>query len=410
MSSTTDVAIIGAGPYGLSIAAHLRSAGVPFRIFGQPMQNWRFRMPQGMHLKSDGFASSLYDPERCLPLPKYCADQGIPYADLGRPVPVEVFAAYGLAFQAQMVPSLESHLVAKLERADGGFTLTLDDGQLLQARRVVVATGISHYEYLPDELRGLPPSLCSHTADNHDLSKYRGREVLVIGRGASSTDMAALLLAQGASVQIVSREPVIFHLPPSKKPRTLWQRMRDPNFGLGPSFRSAVYTLLPGVFHFLPERLRQRIVRRHLGPAAVWFIRDQLVDHVPMHSGFQLQSAEARGSRVVVGFAGGGRRLDVEVDHVIAGTGYRVALERLPFLDGPLRSQVRREGAFPKLSLQFESSVPGLYFVGLASAAAFGPLTRFALGAGYTARKISAHLRRRRARQPDEILASARMS
>src|ERR1700722_15958854 len=348
---STDVAIIGAGPYGLSIAAHLKSSAVPFRIFGQPMQNWRSRMPQGMHLKSDGFASSLYDAEGRSTLRNYCAEHGIPYADLGKPVPVEVFCAYGLAFQAQMVPSLDPRMVAKLERSRDGFVLTMEDGQSLQARRVIVATGISYYEYLPEELRALPPSLCSHSADNHDLTRHRGRRVLVIGRGASSTDIAALLVAQGASVQIVSREPVIFHLPPSKKPRTIWQRMRDPNFGLGPSFRSAVYTLLPGVYHFLPERLRQRITRRHLGPAAVWFIRDQLVDRVPMHSGYQLQRGEERGGGVWVSFAGpDGKSLELQVDHVICGTGYRVALERLPFLDGALRSQVRCEGATPKLS------------------------------------------------------------
>jgi hypothetical protein len=155
------------------------------------------------------------------------------------------------------------------------------------------------------------------------------------------TDVAALLVAQGASVQIVSREPVIFHLPPSNKPRTIWQRMRDPNIGLGPSF-------------------------------------------------------------------GAGGPLNLEADQVIAGTGYRVALERLPFQDEALLSQMRLECAYPKLSLQFESSVPGLYFVGLASAAAFGPLTRFALGAGYTARKTSAHLRSTHSRHPAELSASAR--
>jgi thioredoxin reductase len=409
MSSTTEVAIIGAGPYGLSIAAHLREAGVAFRIFGQPMHNWRARMPQGMHLKSDGFASSLYDPKGRLTLANYCAEHGIAYADLGKPVPVEVFAAYGLAFQKQWVPSLDRRMVNRLERRAGGFTLTLDDGQTLQACRVIVATGISHYEYLPEQLKCLPGSLCSHTADNHDLTRHKGRDVLVLGRGASSTDVAALLLGHAASVQIISREPVIFHLPPSKKPRSIWARVRNPNFGLGPSFRSAVYTLLPGVFHFLPERLRQRIVRRHLGPAAVWFIRDQLVAHVAMHSGWQLQSAQPRNGRAVLSFVGAeAGQFEVETDHVIAGTGYRVDLARLPFLDETLRSQVQVEGAYPKLTRQFESSVPGLYFVGLASAAAFGPLTRFALGAGYTARKLSSHLRNRVPRQAADSLASER--
>ena len=58
-----ETAIVGAGPYGLSIAAHFRSRGIPFRIFGRPMDSWLAHMPKGMMLKSDGFASNIYDPD-----------------------------------------------------------------------------------------------------------------------------------------------------------------------------------------------------------------------------------------------------------------------------------------------------------------------------------------------------------
>lgn len=367
--------------------------------------NWRSRMPKGMHLKSDGFASSLIDPQRSFTLRKYCGDQGIPYADLGLPVALETFWSYGLAFQKQMVPSLDTRTVAELSRTPEGFRLTLSDGERLAARRVIVATGITYFEYLPEELRSLPRSHCSHSADNHDLSRFRGREVLVLGRGASSTDIAALLLDQGASVQIVSRQPVEFHQPPGNKPRSLWQRMRNPNLGLGPSWRSAVYTFFVGQFRFLPGDLRLRIIKRHLGPAAVWFIRDKLVQSVPMRSGYTLRGAAVRDDRVHIQFTHrDGSTLELQADHVIAGTGYQADVKLLPFLDEALRSQIVLEGTSPALSRNFESSVPGLYFVGLLSAVTFGPLTRFAHGAGFTARNISAHLRRRRAQRATEDL------
>lgn len=370
---------------------------------------WRSRMPKGMHLKSDGFASSLFDPDRRCTLRRYCGEKAIPYADLGLPVALETFWSYGLAFQKQMVPSLDRRTVAALERAPEGFRLCLSDGETLLARRVIVATGITYFEYLPEELRSLPRSHCSHSADNHDLSRYRGREVLVLGRGASSTDIAALLLDQGASVQIVSRQPVEFHLPPGDKPRPLWQRLRNPNLGLGPSWRSAVYTFFAGQFRFLPLDLRLRIVKRHLGPAAVWFIRDKLVASVPMRSGYTVLGAEVRNERVHVQFEHhDGSTLELVADHVIAGTGYQADLGRLPFLDDALRSQIKLAGTSPALSRHFESSVPGLYFVGLLSAVTFGPLVRFAHGAGFTARNISAHLRRHRLRPATEDLLSAR--
>jgi cation diffusion facilitator CzcD-associated flavoprotein CzcO len=378
----------------------LRAAGVAFRIFGEPMQVWRTRMPKGMHLKSDGFASSLFDPERRFTLAKYCADQGIPYADLGLPVALQTFWSYGLAFQKQMVPSLDTRSVGRLERSADGFWLTMSDGERVSARRVIVATGITYFEYLPAELEALPRSLCTHAAANCDLSRYRGREVLVLGRGASSTDIAALLLEQGASVQIVSREPIEFQLPPPAKPRPIWQRMLNPNLGLGPNWRSAIFTAFAGQFRYLPLRRRLHIVRRHLGPAAVWFIRDKLVGHVSMRSGYVIKSAAARGERVRIEFTGrDGSALELEVDHIIAGTGYQVDLKRLPFLDDAMRSQIALEGTSPALSRHFESSVPGLYFVGLPSASTFGPLTRFAHGAGFTARRICTVLDRCKSRR-----------
>ena len=409
MSIATDVAIIGAGPYGLSIAAYLRGSGVSFRIFGEPMLNWRSRMPQGMHLKSDGFASSLYDPEGRFTLRNYCAERGIDYRDLGLPVALDTFWSYGMAFQKQQVPSLDKRSIGKVEQNGDGFRLTLSDGDVVDARRVIVATGISRFEYLPPVLAGLPSTHCSHSADNQDLSKFAGRRVLVVGRGASATDVAAILLDHGATVEIVSREPVIFHDKPGPTPPSLLWRMSHPNFGLGPNFRSAIFTLFPKLFRRLPVRLRQRIVRRHLGPAAVYYIREKMVGRVPMRSGYTLKAAEVSGADVCVLFTHqNGDSMEVRTDHVIAGTGYQVNLDRLEFLDAALRSKVVLEGTSPALSANFESSVSGLYFVGLASAVTFGPLTRFALGAGFTARVLSAHLRRHRSPVAADRLSSAR--
>src|SRR5580704_7611661 len=101
-----ETAIVGAGPYGLSIAAHFRRKGIPFRIFGRPMDSWLDHMPKGMMLKSDGFASNIYDPDEEFTLGKFCADRAIEYSDAGVPVRLETFVAYGRAFREQMLPEL----------------------------------------------------------------------------------------------------------------------------------------------------------------------------------------------------------------------------------------------------------------------------------------------------------------
>src|SRR3954453_21992879 len=165
--STHDVAIIGAGPYGLAAAAHLRSAGLGVRVFGEPMEFWRSQMPGGMLLRSSWDASHISDPEHALTLDKYQEVMGI---TLPRPVPLENFVEYGQWFQRQVVPDLDQRKVARVESApSGGFQLTLEDGEWFQAKRVLVATGLASFTNRPAQFDGLPHSLASHSSDLSDL-------------------------------------------------------------------------------------------------------------------------------------------------------------------------------------------------------------------------------------------------
>src|SRR6202451_4712772 len=129
-----NTAIIGAGPYGLSVAAHFRRRGIPFRIFGRPMDSWLHRMPKGMMLKSDGFASDIYDPESAFTLRQFCAERGIEYADTGIPVHLDTFSAYGLAFRDRMVPELEDKLVVSVDRVTGGWQLRRGGWETIRGR------------------------------------------------------------------------------------------------------------------------------------------------------------------------------------------------------------------------------------------------------------------------------------
>jgi len=200
-----ETAIIGAGPYGLSVAAHLRGLGIPFRIFGRPMDSWLAHMPKGMMLKSDGFASNIYDPADGFTLRHFCAEKGINYSDAGLPVSRETFTQYGLAFRDRMVPELEEKLVVSVEHSLDGFVLELEDGEIVKSRRVVLAVGITHFAHIPSNLAHLLPELVSHSFQHHDLERFRGRSVVVIGGGSSATDLAGLLREADADVQLVAR-------------------------------------------------------------------------------------------------------------------------------------------------------------------------------------------------------------
>jgi thioredoxin reductase len=393
MSKTTDVAVIGAGPYGLSIAAHLRERGIDHRVIGSPMRFWRANMPRGMQLKSEGFASDLYDPKREFRLRDFCAQEGIPYADMGLPVENRTFSAYGLAFQKRFVPDLEEKTLIALDRSpQGDFVLHLDSGESFRARRVVLAVGIGHFPFIPEALADLPADLVTHSSQHSDFEEFRGREVAVVGGGSSAIDIAALLFESGAHVRLIARRPELHIHGKMQLPRPLWQRIRYPMSGLGPSWKSRFYSDAPLAFHMLPPSLRLRIVKTQLGPAGGWFMRERVVGRVPLTLGSTVERASAADGRVHLILTTPSGSAEIRTEHVIAATGYRVNLQSLHFLSDKLRDQVQALERTPVLSTYFESSVPGLYFIGAASANSFGPLMRFAYGAGFAARRVSHHV------------------
>jgi thioredoxin reductase len=386
-----NTVIIGAGPYGLSIAAHLRHNGTPFRIFGRPMDSWRSHMPKGMLLKSDGFASNISDPNAQLTLEKFCAERGIPYTDTGLPIRLETFTEYGLAFRERMLPQLEDKLVVSIEAQPEGYRLRIDDGEVLMAKRVILAVGITHFEYVPEVLAKLPAEFLSHSARHSEVGVFSGRRVVVVGAGSSALDWAGLLQEAGINVQLVARQSVLkFHNKPMRVERSLWERIRRPQNGLGPGWKSSFYANAPSLFHRLPQSLRLDIVARTLGPSGGWFIKDKVIGKVPLMLGYTIEGADVRGGKVQLRVrAQDGTETNVVADHVIAATGYKVDTYRLAFLSSDILSKIKTINSTPILSTDFESSMPGIYFAGVAAANSFGPVMRFAYGADFSARTIA---------------------
>jgi thioredoxin reductase len=376
------------------------------------MESWLAHMPKGMRLKSDGFASNIYDPKGEFPLSKFCAERGIEYADEGIPVRLETFTAYGLAFQERLVPELENRLVTRVEHFPEGFRVGLEGGETCTAQNVVLAVGITHFHHIPPGLAHLPQEYLSHSYLHHELEAFRGRKVVVIGGGASALDLAGLLRDCDADVQLVARRKVLrFHSAPTGKPRPWWRRIRHPKSGLGPGLRTRFFSDAPGLFYYLPERLRLEAVRRSLGPSGGYFIKDKIIGRVPLLLGHSVENAGVREGKVVLRVrAEDGAERELATEHVIAGTGYKVDMERLRFLTPEIRSQIRIAGGSPLLSPAFESSVPGLYFVGLAAANNFGPVMRFAFGAGYAAQTLTRSMVKSRARGRAMVQASGVVS
>lgn len=400
----STVAVIGAGPYGVSIAGHLASAGVDFRIFGRPLQRWQSQMPKGMFLKSEGCASNLSEPSGCRTLARYCADNGLPYSARGMPISLEVFTQYAVSFQRSIAPAVEDVMVTEVEKSGSAFRLRLANGATASAGKVIVATGLEHAAHLPPKLTGLPSELLSHSAEHPDLTRFKGKDITVIGGGQSALETAALLHEGGALVRLLVRKPaLVWNQTPRVGDQSVYRRLRHPKSNLGDGLELWFCSNLPMLFRHLPQRIRLERAMRVLGPAGAWWLKDRVVGRLQILLHHEVVKAEALGSRAVLHISQpGGRALHLTTDHIIAATGYRFDLSQLPFLSPTLKSQIRTEHQLPVLSSTLEASVPGLYFTGLASVNSFGPAMRFLHGADYTARIISSHigaLRRHASRQ-----------
>jgi FAD-dependent urate hydroxylase len=404
-SDSRPAVVIGAGPYGLSIAAHLRARGVPVRVFGETMTTWRNHMPAGMFLKSTPDASSISAPAPGFTLADFCDQAGVPPLGENTPVPIELFIRYGQWFAERLVPDLEPRQVRKLEHAQGRFRLTLDSGEELETGTVVLAVGMTDFAYLPRELAAVvpagpsPASAVSHSSQHRDLSGFSGRDVAVIGAGQSALESAALLHEAGARVQVLARGQASFGFPPRDPPRGPLGLLPRPHSPLGPTWRIYPFSHAAGLFRHLPPGTRLKLVDRVLGPLGAWWLRDRVEGRIPVLNGRRVHHARHDDRKVLLTLeSGAGRPAEVRVDHVLAATGYEVDLEKLTFLGPDLRAGVRTLAGWPCLTSAFESSVPGLFFAGLAAAGTFGPVMRFVCGSGFAARRISAAVDRRTGR------------
>jgi FAD-dependent urate hydroxylase len=394
--SDVEITIIGAGPYGLSVASHLKQAGLPFRILGSPLETWRSFMPRGMILKSERFASNLWDPGRNYTLSRYSAEKDIPYQPYGDPLSLADFLRYADWFRGHAVSDVTDVKVDRIEVAHQGYALYLADGTTLKTRQVVVATGFMAFQSSPPELSGVPEPLCLHSARLHDLGGFAGRDVTILGAGQSALETAALMHEAGARVRLLVRKDALrWNDPPHETRRSVADRIRDPEAGLGSGWQSLAVSELPRLFRLLfPAEKRHRFVASSWGPSGAYWLRARTEGKVELLASHRLRAADVQDGRVRLTVEGPGSPREILTDHVVAATGFKVDLDRMGILSPGLKAGLVREGACaPALDSSFETSSPGLFMVGVASAPTFGPVMRFMFGAKHAAPIVTRRLK-----------------
>jgi peptidoglycan/xylan/chitin deacetylase (PgdA/CDA1 family)/glycine/D-amino acid oxidase-like deaminating enzyme len=378
-----DAVVVGAGPYGLSTAAHLIGRGLKVAVFGKPLELWRNQMPRGMRLRSHWWATNISDPRREYGFDRFFRESKY---DKCYPEPIDAFIDYGLWFQQRVIPDVDETYVSRIERDGDRFLVTLADGRQVQSAAIVMAIGLAYYAHRPAEFRHLTRELVSHSSEHNDFSRFQGKHVMVIGGGQSALEYSALLHEAGAAVHNVSRRPIDWLSPDREGERTLIQRILAPRSGIAPGWINWGLQHMPYLFNRLPQHKKDRILRAYLPAAVSAWLKDRVLGKVILHEGQTVASAEEVAGRVEATLSDGSA---LTIDHLIVATGYKIDVERLTMIDPSLRAEIKTHHGAPLLSPWFESSVPAFYFVGATSLSAFGPLYRFVAGCRATGPRVA---------------------
>jgi FAD-dependent urate hydroxylase len=392
--ATSDVLVIGAGPFGLSISAHLRHRGVEHTIVGRPMDTWRTHMPLGMFLKSEPYGSEISAAARGYDIATYARLHAFDdYADRVGPLSLERFLGYADWFTDQLVPDVRDLTVTHVAPEDGGFKVEFAEEAPAFARQVIVATGLLPYMHIPGELSGLPSDLMTHSSVHDRLDQFSGRRVAVIGAGQSALQTGALLLEAGAEVQVVARRHELIW------EEAVAQVLRLPDYILRPPSKlcegwGCAFADSPDAFRLLPESVRVRKALTSFGPKGAWWLRERVEDVVEVLTGHQLRSAEPHGTGVRL-HLDGAKRSSIDADHVIAGTGFRIDVSRLTYLSQEIQAGLTTRGNCPLVNRAGESTIPGMYFAGALTSVSLGPGVRFISGTHQTAPQLAKSVARR---------------
>jgi cation diffusion facilitator CzcD-associated flavoprotein CzcO len=380
-----DVAVVGAGPFGLSIAAHVQRRSV--RTFGAHMQTWRTRMPKDMFLRSAWEETSLSAPDDAGSIDEWASTVG----ERVEPIPLELFLRYSDWFTERFVSDLDPNDVALIEPDGARFRLTTTGGDELDVRSVVLAVGVTPFPHVPEPLAGFfGESVSLATGVPEDLERLAGRRVLVVGGGQAGLETSGLAAQSGAEVELVTRGELRWfadrepHYPRSPFRQRLY-RIAYPAVGYGPPPMNRL-VLHPDLFAALPMSARLSLTKRLLRSGGSPWLRTLVDKSVVVREHCTVASVTPSNGGVAVDLTDGERR---EVDHVLVACGYRFKLDRLAFLAPELRARIAVQDGWPVLDRFFRSTDPNVSFVGYAAERRFGPISRFVLGSDFTARRLA---------------------
>lgn len=377
------VVIIGAGPYGLTVGAALKEAGLNPIIIGKAMDTWE-KMPEGMFLRSR--ISHRFDPFGDGSFPGFLHDHHLPIYEPADapPVPRSLFLLYAAWWMQSHHLVITEDSVTHLAHDARTFRVTCASGATYEADAVIIASGIQPFAHVPDTI---PASLIErgaalHTRDAYVIDSYKNLRVGIIGGRQAGFEWAALLCDSGArEVHLTYRHATPAFAYPD------WSWLRD--IIDGTSADRAWFRQL--------STEEQRTVRTRLWQEArlkvePWVEARLQTNVVTLYPKSSVESVVDRGNDILLTIRGESGTHAVPIDTLICATGYTPHIARLTFIETTLKDRIdTHDGALPVLSEVFETSVPGLYVIGALAERDFGPLVGFMNMCGVSARIVARH-------------------
>jgi len=360
----TNILIVGAGPYGLSLANYLAHQKKDFLIAGKSMELWREHTFDNMDLRSDVATSTIIHPENKFSFENYCLSNNQSIEELKGMLPVTTFRRYLNWCESSYDFDVIPEYVVKIEKNDHGFTSRLKSGAEIVSNKVVMATGVAHHLNIPEDLLNSKSSIKEksktknlkviHSYDTAEIAHQKNKKVLVIGAGQSAAESIDILLQNKNKVDWHSRTRPIYFKEPLNIPKWL--------------FNIIVYSA--GVVRAIPPAISKRILSIFSATTITpnfqpMMEKIQRLKHLPDLSNY---------------------------DIIVTATGYRYDIRYMDFIGDTILKNLKLRKQMPYVNPDFETSIPGLHFIGPIIEQYFGPAMKFMIGAHYAAPKLSSKL------------------
>jgi thioredoxin reductase len=375
ISKHVNLLIVGAGPFGLSMAAYAKYNNLDHLVIGKPLSFWKENMPKGMFLRS-GRDWHLC-PQGIYTIDKYLETKELKPEDV-EPLSLDFYLSYTEWFQEQIKVQIQESLAQRLDHLNNQFVATLDDGQTITASNALLAIGFRYFKNVPTELAEIiPPKRFSHTCDFVNFDSLMGKRCLIIGGRQSAYEWAALINETGAAMIHISHR---HEIPQFTQSDWAWV---SPMMG--------TMTENPDWFRNLPKQKRKEIEQRFWAEGRLklepWLWPRIDKENIKIWPSSRVVACKELPTGELEVKLDVGERLTV--DHIILATGYKVNMENVPFLAaGNTLSKLKIQEGSPVLDENFQSNIPGLFITSMAATKDFGNFFAFTVSAVASAKII----------------------